>query len=53
MTEPKNLEYGALLEMSMHLQELCKDPMVTNISETSLTRTLERMECPSNNLHIS
>ena len=37
MTEPKNLEYGALLEMSMHLQELCKDPMVTNISETSLT----------------
>ncbi len=33
----RNPEYGSLLEMSMYLQELCKDPMVTNIAETSLT----------------
>lgn len=32
-----DFEYGALLEMSMHLQELCRDPMLNNISETSLT----------------
>lgn len=37
MTELRNTEYGALLEISMHLQELCKDPMVMNIAEASLT----------------
>ncbi len=37
MRTEHDIALGSLLEMSMHLQELCKDPALRGISESSLS----------------